>query len=47
MSPTGGIKNFSKLPKNAKKYIYEIEKQSGIKVSYVSTGPSREEIITV
>ncbi len=42
---TKGIKKFEKLPKNAKAYIEELEKQIGCKVSSVSTGPSREEII--
>lgn len=45
MESTKGIKKFSDLPKNVKAYIEEIEKQSGVKIAFISTGPEREEII--
>ncbi|MBI2430989.1 MAG: adenylosuccinate synthase [Candidatus Levybacteria bacterium] len=41
-----GITHYEDLPKEAKTYISEIEKLTGIKVSYVSTGAKRHEIIT-
>lgn len=40
-----GITEFSTLPKEAKEYIAEIEKQVGIPVTYISTGVSRKEMI--
>ncbi|HXS14518.1 MAG TPA: adenylosuccinate synthase [Candidatus Saccharimonadales bacterium] len=44
-TPTKGITSFEKLPEKAKAYVKELEKQIGTKVSYISTGPKREEII--
>ncbi len=44
-SSTKGVTLFDKLPREAKAYIAEIEKQTGVKVAYISTGPSREEMI--
>ncbi len=41
-----GINEFDKLPKEAKEYVKFIEKQIGVKIKTVSTGPKREEIIT-
>ena len=40
-----GIKEYDKLPENCKKYIEFIEKELGVKISMVSNGPSREDII--
>ena len=40
-----GIIKFSDLPKNAQEYIKFIQKFLGVKISIVSTGPSREEYI--
>jgi len=40
-----GITDFEKLPEEAKEYVRFIEKELGVKVSIVSTGPKREEII--
>lgn len=40
-----GIREFSKLPKEARGYIEFIENEIGVKISYVSNGPKREEII--
>lgn len=42
---TKGIRTYEDLPQKAKEYIEELEKQIGCKISSVSTGPSREEII--
>lgn len=42
-----GLKRFNQLPKEAKEYIRELEKQIGVKVSYISTGVERENIIVV
>lgn len=42
---TRGLTDFNKLPKNAKKYIEEIEKQANVTIKYISTGPAREEMI--
>ncbi|MCL5438626.1 MAG: adenylosuccinate synthase [Patescibacteria group bacterium] len=43
--PTKGIKNYSDLPKEAKDYLKEIEKQVNTKIQFVSTGNNRNEII--
>ncbi|MCM1363714.1 MAG: adenylosuccinate synthase [Faecalibacterium sp.] len=40
-----GITEFDKLPKEAQDYVNFIEKEIGVKISYVSNGPKREEII--
>ena len=40
-----GIKKYSDLPENCRKYIEFIEKQIGFKISLVSNGPARENII--
>ena len=40
-----GIKEFDKLPKEAQNYVNFIENEIGVKISYVSNGPKREEII--
>ncbi len=42
-----GVKSLKDLPKNCQDYIKFIEKFLGIKVSMVSTGPSREEYISL
>tara|TARA_B100001989_G_scaffold231645_1_gene190439 strand:+ start:242 stop:1528 length:1287 start_codon:yes stop_codon:yes gene_type:complete len=44
---TRGIKNFDKLPTNAKKYINELEKFIETKVSSISTSPEREDTILI
>ncbi len=43
----GSIRDFSKLPPNAKKYINAIEKITGIPVKFISVGPKRGEVIYV
>lgn len=40
-----GITEFEKLPKEAQQYVLFIEKALGVKISIVSTGPKRHEII--
>ena len=40
-----GFTDFDKLPKEAQDYVLFIEKECGVHVSIVSTGPKREEII--
>ena len=40
-----GITDFNKLPKEAQDYVLFIEKEIGVHISIVSTGPKREEII--
>lgn len=42
-----GIKSFSKLPQNAQKYLKFIEKITGVKIVFVSTGQSREDAIMI
>ncbi len=43
--PTGGIRSYSQLPANAKKYLQTIEKLAGVRISIVSVGPDREATI--
>ncbi len=40
-----GIKEYSQLPENCKKYIEFIEKEIGVPVTMVSNGPKRSDII--
>lgn len=42
---TKGLKSYKDLPKEAKEYLKEVEKQVGIPITYISTGAKREEII--
>lgn len=44
---TKGVKDYNKLPAEVKEYIKEVEAQVGVKVYYISTGPSREEMISI
>jgi len=46
-SNTKGIKDFDKLPENAKLYIKELEKFVGAKISSISTSPEREDTILI
>lgn len=46
-SKTNGIKSYKDLPKEAKDYLKEIEKQIGVKISFISTGPETENIIVI
>lgn len=40
-----GIKNYSELPENCRKYIEFVEKEIGTPITMVSNGPGRNEII--
>lgn len=42
---TFGVKEYGKLPENAKKYLKRIEEVCGAPIAIVSTGPDREETI--
>ena len=42
---TRGIKEYDKLPENARAYIEFIEKEIGVPIKIVSNGPKRDEII--
>ena len=45
MQPLKGIKSFDNLPANFKNYISYIEEYVKAEIKYISTGPSRDEII--
>ena len=47
MKTTKGTKKYEDLPTNAKIYLKELEKQTGAKIKYISTGADRDEIITI
>lgn len=40
-----GIREYDKLPKNCRKYIERIEEELGVRISMVSNGPKRDDII--
>lgn len=42
---TKGMKKFADLPKEARDFIVTIEKLVGVKISYISNGPKRDEIV--
>ncbi len=42
---TKGLKDIDKLPENAKEFIKVIEKETGVKVIMLSTGPERSEYV--
>ncbi len=46
-SSTNGIKEFDKLPENAKVYIKELEKFIETKISNISTSPERKDTILI
>ena len=46
-SSTKGIKEFDKLPENAKIYIKELEKFIEAKISSISTSPERKDTILI
>ena len=46
-SATDGIVEFDKLPKAAQEYLRFQEKESGAKIAMVSTGPDREQTMTL
>ena len=41
----GDVVEFEQLPKEAKEYVYEIEKIARLPVSIISVGPRREQTI--
>ena len=45
--PTKGITKYNNLPLAAKQYLKEIEKLTGVKIKYISTGAKRNEIIKI
>ena len=40
-----GIKKYEELPENCRKYIEFVEKELGVKITLVSNGPERHDII--
>ena len=44
---TRGVRNYKDLPKQAKDYVRELEKQIGVKIKYISTGENRNDIINI
>ena len=46
-SSTRGIKEFNKLPENAKIYVKELEKFVEAKISSISTSPERKDTILI
>jgi len=45
--PVSKVKKYSGLPIEAKNYLKEIEKLTGVKITYISTGAQRHEIIKI
>jgi adenylosuccinate synthase len=46
-SSTEGITEFDKLPQLAQDYLKFIEQESGAKIGMVSTGPDRDQTMTL
>ena len=44
---TEGITSFEQLPRKAQEYLHFIEKESGAKIGMVSTGPERDQTISL
>jgi adenylosuccinate synthase len=44
---TGSLKSFKELPETMKKYVEFINQYLGIKISYISNGPGRDQIIII
>ncbi len=42
---TSGLTEYDQLPASARNYVQELEKQIGVPISMISTGPDREETI--
>ena len=47
MSDISGIREYDKLPENAKKYMERIAEVSGVDLGIVSVGPNREQTIVL
>jgi adenylosuccinate synthase len=45
--PTEGITEYEKLPKLAQEYLQFVERESGAKIGMVSTGPERDQTMTL
>ena len=45
--PTEGITEFDGLPKLAQEYLRFVERESGAKIGMVSTGPERDQTMTL
>lgn len=43
--PIDNIKNYDELPEEAKRYVEFVEKELGVKISMVSNGPKRSDIL--
>jgi len=44
---TSGLNDFGDLPENARKYLKTIEEMLGVEIQLISTGPGREELISL
>ncbi len=44
-TPISGIRSYSKLPPNTKRYIVRLERELKVKVKYISIGSKRDQII--
>ncbi len=44
---TSGLKEYDSLPENAKSYLKAIEDMLGVEVQMISTGPGRDELISL
>ena len=47
MTDISGIREYEKLPENAKKYLQRIAEVSGVELGIVSVGPNREQTIVL
>jgi adenylosuccinate synthase len=47
LEPTSHLREFKKLPKNAKAYVKRLEQLVGVPMKLISIGPRREETIEV
>ena len=45
MKTTKGIKDYNKIPKEARDYVNTLEELCGVPITIVSTGPERNETI--
>jgi adenylosuccinate synthase len=45
ISEVAGVSDYKKLPKNAQKFLLFIQEATGLPITFVSTGPKREDII--
>jgi adenylosuccinate synthase len=44
---TEGIASWDKLPAKAQSYLQFLEKETGVKIGMVSTGPDRDQTMTL